>query len=157
MHKTEQRTLIINELQKSHEHITAEELYSTLKTKLPQISLGTIYRNLNNLHAFGYVNKLTHGKNKAYFEWSQNSTALHITCPKCGKINHTASNEINNLLETIQTLAQKEGCESIRFEMVKVCDSCRQKHEAEVEAAKQREEARQAKILKWTGPTVICN
>ena len=42
MNHTEQRTMIMQELMRVHSHVTAEELYATLKVKLPQISLGTV-------------------------------------------------------------------------------------------------------------------
>lgn len=155
MNRTEQRTMIIQELKRSHAHITAEDLYATLKIKMPQISLGTVYRNLNNLYDGGYVNKLTHGKDKAYFEWGKDPNALHLTCPKCGKITHLMSPEINNLLKSIQTISGNAGCESIRFELVKTCDECRKKYEEQLAVEREAEQARQAKILKWTGPKLV--
>jgi Fe2+ or Zn2+ uptake regulation protein len=152
MNRTEQRTMIIQELKSSHAHITAEDLYATLKVKMPQLSLGTVYRNLNNLYNGGYINKLIHGKDKAYFEWGKDPNALHLTCPKCGKITHLVSQEINDLLKSIQTISSNDGCESIRFELIKTCDECRKKYEEQLEAARREEQERQAKILKWTGP-----
>ncbi len=155
MNHTEQRTMIMQELMRVHSHVTAEELYATLKVKLPQISLGTVYRNLNNLHNHGYVNKLIHGKNKAYFEWGKDPNALHVTCPKCGKITHLMSKEITELLKSIQTISGKDGCEAVQFELIKTCDECKRKYEEQLQAARAAEEARQAKVLKWTGPKLV--
>jgi Fe2+ or Zn2+ uptake regulation protein len=155
MNHTEQRTMIMKELMRAHSHVTAEELYATLKVKLPQLSLGTVYRNLNNLYTHGYVNKLIHGKNKAYFEWGKDPNSLHVTCPKCGKITHFMSQEINTLLKSIQTISGKDGCESIQFELIKTCEECKRKHEEQLQAAKAAAEAKKAKILTWTGSKLV--
>ena len=42
-----QRELIFEALKASHEHPTAEMMYQWLKPENPNLSLGTVYRNLN--------------------------------------------------------------------------------------------------------------
>ena len=49
MNKTVQREAILSELRKMCTHPTADELYAVLRPKVPQISLGTIYRNLEDM------------------------------------------------------------------------------------------------------------
>ena len=44
-----QREAILTELRSRKDHPTAEELYLSLKPHMPNLSLGTVYRNLNML------------------------------------------------------------------------------------------------------------
>ena len=46
---TRQRMLILEELRSMCSHPTAEELYSRVRTRMPHISLSTVYRNLELL------------------------------------------------------------------------------------------------------------
>lgn len=46
---TRQRAVILEELRKTATHPTADELYSIVRRRLPRISLGTVYRNLDFL------------------------------------------------------------------------------------------------------------
>ena len=123
MNRTEQRRLITKELQKLEHPATAETLYVSVKKYLPQISLGTIYRNLERLVAQNEVRKFAHGKNKARFEL-KNDHKFHIFCPNCGEVQHISSefaNEVNTLLDKIQ--AEHQATE-ITLQIIKPCQNC---------------------------------
>ena len=63
MNRTAQREAILKELRSVKTHPTADELYAALRVKLPTISLGTVYRNLEQMSQAGIVRKLeTAGK-----------------------------------------------------------------------------------------------
>ena len=55
MNHTVQRDAILKELRMSHDHPTADRLYEVLRKKLPQISLGTVYRNLEQMAKMGTI------------------------------------------------------------------------------------------------------
>ena len=55
---TNQREIILQELQKSKKHMTADELYSRVRKVMPRISLATVYRNLETLSDAGIIAKL---------------------------------------------------------------------------------------------------
>ena len=52
---TRQRGIILEILRRTHEHPTAEMIYRDARRALPNISLGTVYRNLNFLRDHGAV------------------------------------------------------------------------------------------------------
>ena len=52
---TRQRQAIIRVLASTKEHPTAEEIHAQVRDELPDISIGTIYRNLQLLLADGLV------------------------------------------------------------------------------------------------------
>ncbi|MDR2745258.1 MAG: transcriptional repressor, partial [Desulfovibrio sp.] len=55
---TRQRSVILEELRKVDTHPTADELYTIVRVRLPHISLGTVYRNLEYLVAAGEIARL---------------------------------------------------------------------------------------------------
>ena len=64
---TRQRTVILEELRKLTCHPTADELCDIVRRRLPHISLGTVYRNLDHLAEEGIVLRLDMaGKSKRY-------------------------------------------------------------------------------------------
>jgi Fur family peroxide stress response transcriptional regulator len=52
---SKQRDAIIERLSDRTDHPTAETLYQELKVELPNISLGTVYRNLNQLASLNKI------------------------------------------------------------------------------------------------------
>ena len=65
---TKQRQAIINMLAKSKEHPTAEMIYAAVRQELPDISLGTVYRNLQFLVAEGQVHEIAQGRVGSRFD-----------------------------------------------------------------------------------------
>ena len=63
--RSKQRELILEELKGLTCHPTADELYERVRKRLPNISLGTVYRNLELLADNGFILKIeTGGKNR---------------------------------------------------------------------------------------------
>ncbi|MBG7616955.1 MAG: transcriptional repressor, partial [Chloroflexi bacterium] len=52
---TNQRTLILEILEKEKRHLDAGEIYKRVSRRLPRISLATVYRNLNTLKNLGLI------------------------------------------------------------------------------------------------------
>lgn len=75
----------MDELKNSPNHPTAEEMYHIARRKLPNLSLGTVYRNLEVLVQLGLARKLDSGKGKARFDGDL-SEHYHFRCLRCGLI-----------------------------------------------------------------------
>ena len=58
---TAQRRLILDLLQESDSHPTAEELYALARQSDPSLNLSTVYRTLNWLEERGFVSRLHDG------------------------------------------------------------------------------------------------
>jgi len=82
---TNQRQVILEELRKVTSHPTAYEIYLMVRRRLPRISLGTVYRNLDFLARCGMIQQLElKGTQKRY---DGNPTPhYHIRCFNCGRI-----------------------------------------------------------------------
>ncbi len=69
-----------------HDHPTADALYTTIREEYPNISLGTVYRNLNLLVELGEIRKLTCGDGADHFD-ADTSPHYHFICKECGQVN----------------------------------------------------------------------
>lgn len=82
---TVQRAVILDELRKLDTHPTADELYHIVRKRLPRISLGTVYRNLEHLALNNTILKLNVGDNLKRFD-GYCQKHHHATCLACGRI-----------------------------------------------------------------------
>ena len=55
---SKQRDAILSDLQKRYDHPTAEMVFASIREILPNISLGTVYRNLALLTELGEIIKV---------------------------------------------------------------------------------------------------
>ena len=82
---TKQRQTILDELCKLKSHPTADEMYQILRKKMPRISLGTVYRNLEILSDCGMIQKIDVGGTQKRFDGNA-SPHYHIRCIRCNKV-----------------------------------------------------------------------
>jgi Fur family peroxide stress response transcriptional regulator len=119
---TNQRLEIISFLQSTHEHPTAEKIYIEVRKKLPKISLGTIYRNLEVLANKGMVVKLCLGEDKDRYDGDTNSH-YHFFCNQCRRIIDIIMPDAEQLKDRVEgQLSSKVESTDILFRGV--CDFC---------------------------------
>ncbi|WP_319560974.1 transcriptional repressor [Marispirochaeta sp.] len=83
--RSRQRDRILELLQGTGDHPTADWLYTQLKDEFPHLSVGTIYRNLNILIEQGLIKKIDFGS--TYDRFDANITPhYHFICERCGSI-----------------------------------------------------------------------
>ncbi len=82
---TRQRKVILEELCKVKTHPSADEVYEMVRKRLPRISLGTVYRNLEILSESGDIQKLEPGCSLKRFD-GDTSAHCHIRCVRCDRI-----------------------------------------------------------------------
>ncbi|MCP4569338.1 MAG: transcriptional repressor [FCB group bacterium] len=125
---TPQRRMIQEVLDKPDYHPTAAELYEDLRRRLPRISLGTVYRNLDLLVRNGLINKLDMGSSKSRYD-GNTKKHHHIRCVSCHRMDDI------NALPAGQTEPQIKEIRGYRildhhFEFVGLCPSCRNRQNA---------------------------
>lgn len=82
---TKQREAILKYLAGNRSHPTADDIYEGVKKEVPQISIGTVYRNLRVLKEDGLVAEISiQGALGRYEEIRKNH--YHFRCEKCGKV-----------------------------------------------------------------------
>jgi Fe2+ or Zn2+ uptake regulation protein len=88
---TKQKLIIIDELMKVKSHPTAQDVYAMVRKVLPNISLGTIYRNLETLSDNGEIQRLVFHSGKRRYDGNP-QTHPHICCRVCGKVDDLPDN-----------------------------------------------------------------
>lgn len=80
---SKQRESIKNFLVTRYDHPTAETVYLNIRREFPNISLGTVYRNLNLLAEIGEIQKLSPGIGPDRFDGNP-APHYHFICRHCG-------------------------------------------------------------------------
>ena len=80
-----QRESIKENLMHRCDHPTADMVYSDIRKIYPNISLGTVYRNLALLSDLGEIQKLTTNDGAVRFD-GNTVPHHHFTCRKCGSV-----------------------------------------------------------------------
>lgn len=83
------------------DHPTADAVYTTIREEFPNISLGTVYRNLNLLVELGEIQKLTCGDGKDHFD-ADTSPHYHFVCNHCGSVLDLPMAPLCNVTEKAQ-------------------------------------------------------
>ena len=78
-----QRESIKDFLATRKDHPTADMVYQNVRRQNPNISLGTVYRNLTLLAESGEINRLNMGDGVDHFD-ADTSPHYHLLCTKCG-------------------------------------------------------------------------
>lgn len=67
------------------DHPTADALYTSIREEYPNISLGTVYRNLNLLVELGEIRKLSCGNGADRYD-ADLTPHYHFVCRSCGAV-----------------------------------------------------------------------
>jgi Fur family ferric uptake transcriptional regulator len=82
---TRQLAAVYEALQEDRSHPSAGEIYRRVRKKLPRISLGTVYRNLQRLVAEGKIRMFLLGERVARYD-PMIEEHDHFICQRCGHI-----------------------------------------------------------------------
>lgn len=80
-----QRECILKNLQSRRDHPTADMVYESVQIEEPNISLGTVYRNLSFLTENGQILKISTGIGPDHFD-GFTEAHNHFVCRKCGRV-----------------------------------------------------------------------
>jgi len=122
---TRQRRVIIEELGKVTSHPTACELYEMVRKRLPRISLGTVYRNLEILSQCAAIQKLQLGGAQKRFDGDARNH-YHIRCASCGRVDDVPVEPMAGLEEVARGASEYE-ITGYRLEFIGLCPCCQKK------------------------------
>ena len=83
---TPQRMMVVNAIENSDHHISAEEIYKQVSARYPHINISTIYRTLELLKRLGLVTETNLGDERVRYHSSEKGHHHHLICQKCGRI-----------------------------------------------------------------------
>jgi Fur family ferric uptake transcriptional regulator len=119
---TRQRQMILEILADLRIHPTASELYQLVRQQLPHISLGTIYRNLDQLSAAGVIHKLDHAGGQVRYDGNLDCHD-HIRCLLCGRIDDVYNLPPETATTRLKTIHGYTVLDC-RLELTGICREC---------------------------------
>lgn len=124
INKTMQRQAIREELGKMTCHPTADELYEVVRQRIPQISLGTVYRNLEQLSTLGIIRKLEIAGRQKRFDGNI-TPHHHLRCRDCGMVVDLWNPELKELDACLSKAITALDCENVAVEFQGLCPVCK--------------------------------
>jgi Fur family peroxide stress response transcriptional regulator len=82
---THQRAEIFKELAVRHDHPSAEDLYRSIRDRIPTMALDTVYRTLNTFESINAIRRLDVFDEKARFD-ANLEPHHHCICTRCRTI-----------------------------------------------------------------------
>jgi Fur family peroxide stress response transcriptional regulator len=122
--RTKQRDLILKTLRSTKSHPTADWIYEQVKKQMPNISLGTVYRNLATLKEMGQIMELNYGSKYSRFDGNP-VNHYHFVCTVCGSVIDLEHCPVD---EELDRRVEKENDVEVfyhRTEFYGICNDCK--------------------------------
>ena len=122
---SKQRQAILDHLKTRKDHPTADNIYQSLRKSMPNLSAGTVYRNLGLLTQLGEIQKLTGLDGVDHYDGTVDPHS-HFICRCCGKVDDIFFDADDSLLE--KAASHYEGkIESHHVYFYGTCKECLKK------------------------------
>lgn len=124
MKYSRQREAILTFLKTRKDHPTAEVIYENVRMEYPNISLGTVYRNLGLLAENGIILKLSTDDGFDHYDGCTD-THYHFACRRCKAVIDLEMDDI----AFVNTLASKNFAGQIEGHVAYfygVCEGCKE-------------------------------
>ena len=119
---TEQRAAVYRYLLSTESHPTADDVFTTVRHEIPDISLATVYKSLEALVGCGLAAKLTYGDGSARYD-GRTDPHPHARCLDCGAVLDVPGRLDNAALAGLGPL-RGFAVEGYRLELVGHCEDC---------------------------------
>ena len=119
---TVQKELILNTVHEMRSHVTAEEVYEYIHEAYPNISKGTVYRDLAALADEGKIRKVEIPDGPDRYDFTI-INHYHVRCVKCGNVSDVDMDTINDMNGRIK---DTHGIKFIDYDILfkGICPSC---------------------------------
>jgi Fur family peroxide stress response transcriptional regulator len=119
MRYSHQREQIYQALTCRYDHPTAETLYQALRPQNPSLSLGTVYRNLNQLAERGMVQRMPFTPDRYDANVAEHP---HFFCTQCGALYDLPLSTGQNLTQEVASLGFQVQRQEVYFRGI--CKDC---------------------------------
>lgn len=124
---TKQKKTIEENLVASTAHPTAEELFAVVREYLPSVSLGTVYRNLEEMVRNGTAQKIPSLDGPARYD-GRVMPHYHVRCVECGRLDDLPMEMDSSMVVEARALSRYR-IDSCVVEFRGVCRACMQRKE----------------------------
>ena len=126
-----QRETVYTVLRSTKTHPSADWIYEQCKQVIPNISLGTVYRNLELLAQQGKIVKINVAQDKDRYD-ADTTQHSHIVCPDCGKVRDCIPSRGIDAALGIECAEHGDTGYSLVF--TGLCDDCEAKRKMQSES-----------------------
>jgi Fe2+ or Zn2+ uptake regulation protein len=120
---TEQRAAVYRYLMGTEAHPTADDVFTSVRHEIPDISLATVYKSLETLVGCGLAIKLTYGDGSARYD-GRTDQHHHARCLSCGRVMDVPPNvDVSALTGQLPTV-HGFAVEGFRLELLGRCTGC---------------------------------
>jgi Fur family ferric uptake transcriptional regulator len=121
---TPQRVIVVEELAREENDVTAAQIYERLRRRGTSIGLATVYRTLALLHQRGVVDTLTHHAGELCYRLCGGYHHHHLVCTSCHRVVELRDCDLD---PWVKRSAGKHGFTATghEVEIVGLCADCR--------------------------------
>lgn len=123
MKHSRQRDLVLKALQENVVHPTADYLYAIIKKSDPNISLATVYRNLNLLAKKGIIRRIESLDHVTRFDHNTHNH-YHFVCSQCNKVYDVPYDVTPELADKVTAMTGL-AIESYDISFKGICPDCK--------------------------------
>ncbi|HMB69342.1 MAG TPA: transcriptional repressor [bacterium] len=130
LRRTPQREVVLSLVRSCYEHPTAEWIHREARTRLPDISLATVYRTLRLLKEKGLIHEFSGGASPSRFDGTLHDPHEHVRCIRCGFV---ADVDVSETEQLRRTVAKITGFRIERYPLLfhGICADCVARAKAE--------------------------
>ena len=126
---THQRMEILREIAASSGHPNISEVYEAVRSRMPTLSLDTVYRTMKKLSELGLIHPVGYSSDGIRYD-SDRTPHHHFLCSLCGEAYDFICPSLDGIKipEEVKTLGIVKGS---RMEFRGICNDCMKKREEE--------------------------
>lgn len=125
MRSSKQRDLVYDTVVKIKNHPTAETIYTKAREVMPNISLGTVYRNLLELQKLGKIIKVAVPGESDHYDHTIYEHS-HLYCTNCCNVFDLDIKNMNRFIKNIE-LSNNVSITSNQVSFIGICPKCQNK------------------------------
>ena len=125
MKYSKQRELILNCIKENPCHLTADAIYEMLKKENPNLSLGTVYRNLAQLVEHHMILKISIPGEPDRYDGNMDDH-IHFLCLECNEVQDLFIDELSSIGQMVEAKADVK-VDSFDLLLKGTCSRCKEK------------------------------
>ena len=120
---TPQRQMILDAIEMTKGHVSAESVHAKVTAQFPQVNISTVYRTLELLQNLGLVTHTHFDDGIALYHLAEDSNHQHMVCRTCGSEREIA---VEELLPLDRHLRERYGFQAdlAHFAIIGTCGAC---------------------------------
>ncbi len=116
---------ILEIVESSRSHLTAEEVFVALRQTYPKVALATVYNNLNRLWSQGRIRKISVEGMPDHYDRTVRHD--HLLCKGCGKLLDIHLDDLTEMLEKQAEISIL----TYDLKLLYLCEECERKRKEE--------------------------